>query len=163
MVNTKTKIMTSFVVVCVFCFLFFILGLINNNSVGNRFVLKGYKKSEENMDKHKVQDFTDYCKYYYDEEFDEKFASVSEYKVIQEEEVSKVVGYFDNFKQVMEDLNRKDEYDFDTSIIDAGDFVFIASKEGRPIGDSYYGKYDAYTVYFYDLGSHTLYYIHFNI
>ncbi len=162
MLNTKSKIIISFIVVCFACLCIFIQGLMNN-STGNDLIPKGYKKAEEHMDKYKIQDFTDYCKYYYDKEFDEKFASISEYKVIQEEDVSNVVGYFDNFKDVMKDLNRSKEYDFDTNNLDAGDFVYISTKEGRPIGDSNYGKYDDYTVYFYDLTSHTLYYIHFNI
>ena len=129
----------------------------------DKMILPGYSKSEESIDAFGFQDYIDYCKYYYDKDFDDKYASTKEYKVIQEEEVSNIVGYFDNFKEVNDSTKKVKNYDFDTGIIDAGDFVYIVTKEGREIGNSTYGKYDDYTVYFYDIASHTLYYIHSNI
>ena len=129
----------------------------------DKMILPGFIKSEESVDSFSFQDFIDYGKYYYDKDFDEKFASTKEYKVIQEEEVSNIVGYFDNFKEVNNSTNKIKNYHFDTGIIDAGDFVYVVTKEGREIGGSSYGKYDDYTVYFYDVASHTLYYIHSNI
>ena len=129
----------------------------------DKMILKGYSKSEEYLDKFVFQDYTDYCKYYYSKDFDEKFANTKEYRVIKEEDISNITGYFNNFKEVVESTDRIKKYDFDTSIIGAGDFVYIVTKEGKEIGNSSYGKYDDYTVYFYDNASHTLYYIHTNI
>ena len=133
------------------------------NLMRDKMILKGFNRSEEYIDKFQFQDFTDYCKYYYSKEYDEKFANVKEYGVIQEEEVSDVVGYFNNFNEVVKTTNKIKEYDFDTSIVGPGDLVYIVTKEGKEIGNSKYGRYDDYTVYFYDIASHTLYYIHTNI
>ena len=47
--------------------------------------------------------------------------------------------------------------------ISEGDYVLIETKEGKPIGDSFYGKYDNYSVYFFDTDSCVLYYLHSNI
>ena len=64
----------------------------------------------------------------------------------------------------MKSESRLDEYDFDTSVINEGDYVKIVTKEGQPInGDSTYGKYDNYSIYFFDIETLTLYYIHNNI
>ncbi len=41
--------------------------------------------------------------------------------------------------------------------------MLIETKEGKPIGDSFYGKYDNYSVYFFDTDSCVLYYLHSNI
>ena len=62
----------------------------------------------------------------------------------------------------MKTENRLDEYDFNQTCISAGDYVLIKTKEGEPIGDSYYEKYDNYTLYFFDTESLTLFYIHNN-
>ncbi len=59
--------------------------------------------------------------------------------------------------------NRSDEYDFSESNITQGDYVYIKTKEGEKSGNSYYDKFDYYTVYFFDLEQHTLYYIHNSI
>ncbi len=54
-------------------------------------------------------------------------------------------------------------YDFNPDSISEGDYVLIETKEGKPIGDSFYGKYDNYSVYFFDTDSCVLYYLHSNI
>ena len=59
--------------------------------------------------------------------------------------------------------NRMDEYTFDIASVSFGDYVRIETKEGKPIGESRYGKYDDYNVYFFDTDTKTLYYIHTNI
>ena len=60
-------------------------------------------------------------------------------------------------------MRQLDEYDFNESIINEGDYVKIKTKEGQPIGNSKYKKYDNYNVYFFDSETKTLYYIHSNI
>ena len=58
---------------------------------------------------------------------------------------------------------REKEYDFDINLITEGDYVKIKTKEGKKIGNSKYGKFDDYSVYFFDVETLTLYYIHNNI
>lgn len=69
-----------------------------------------------------------------------------------------VINYFYNFEQL-----EKENYDFNCNNINEGDYYYIKTKEGEKIGDSKYDKYDNYSIYLYDIESHTLYYIHSNI
>ena len=118
---------------------------------------KGYVKSEEYFDKEGIQDYSDYAKYIYDNE--EVIVNDNKYKKIGVDDIENIVSYFDDFYGVV----RFDEiYDFDTSIITEGDYVRIKTKEGEKMGDSTYGKYDNYSVYFFDKETLTLYYIHNN-
>ena len=63
----------------------------------------------------------------------------------------------------MESLERLNEYDFDVNSITENDYVRIVTKEGTPIGDSIYGRFDNYSVFLFDSETLTLYYIHNNI
>ena len=62
----------------------------------------------------------------------------------------------------LDDGKEKIYFIFDYEIIDENDYVRIKTSEGEPIGDREYGKYDNYDVYFFDVESLTLYYIHSN-
>lgn len=127
----------------------------------DRLILSGYYDSEEYWDKDGFQDYTDYCKYYYDSKYDNVFKRNSSYEKVEEKDIENLVGYFNDFSKWMS--NRNDEYDFDTKYITKGDYVAIKTKENEKIGNSYYEKYDNYTIYLYDIETHTLYYIHNNI
>ena len=63
----------------------------------------------------------------------------------------------------MKTSNRLNEYDFLNDYISEGDYFYIKTKEGEKIGNSYYGKYDNYTIYFFDTDQNILYYIHSNM
>lgn len=123
---------------------------------------RGYVSKEEYFDKNGWQDFTDYCKYYYSST---PVMEDSQYRMITESDVEDIKGYFSDFQRWMEAANRMEEYDFDESCITAGDYVRIRTKEGKPIGSEghTYGKYDNYTLYFLDVDSNVLFYIHSNI
>ena len=121
----------------------------------------GYTEKEEHYDPNGFQDYTDYCKYRYASA--DPFRNDERYHAVTAEETKAIIGYFSDFEGWMRSADRYDEYDFDWRCVNEGDYVFIMSKEGRPIGQSYYGKYDNYTVYFFDTESMILYYIHNNI
>ncbi|MBR5345699.1 MAG: hypothetical protein IK127_07720 [Clostridia bacterium] len=120
----------------------------------------GFVSKEEHFDPHGFQDYTDYCKYQYTST--EPFRKDTRYHFITDDEIENVSGYFEDFYRWMKTENRLDEYDFNQTCISAGDYVLIKTKEGEPIGDSYYEKYDNYTLYFFDTESLTLFYIHNN-
>ena len=122
---------------------------------------KGYIDKEEYIDPHGGQDFTDYCKYYYPN--DGVPAIHKNYQEVCEADFEEIQGYFSDFARRMETEDREGEYDFDPACITPGDYVRIRTKEGTPIGDSYYQKYDNYTVWFFDTEDCVLYYIHSNI
>ena len=125
------------------------------------YVLRGYTDSEEYYDKNGFQDYTDFCIYRYDSA--EKFIYSRLYNKVSENDVENIRSYFDNFKGWMEAENRLDEYSFDSASVSAGDYYHIETKEGEPIGQGKYSKFDNYSIYFFDVESKTLYYIHTNI
>lgn len=118
----------------------------------------GYISSKVYKDAKEFMDYTDFCIYRYDSVI--KIEEDSAYQMITDNDIEKIKGYFADFKKWMEVSNRLDEYSFDEKCISAGDYVFIKTKEGQPLGKSTYGKYDNYSVYFFDVDTVTLYYIH---
>ena len=95
----------------------------------------------------------------------------SEYfKPVTAESKTELLGYIDEFEQVIDSLRDGDEgadlvnnYRFSRDDIDEGDYLYIYDREGKPIGDGAYSKYDYYNVYFFDSQTTTLYYFHNNI
>ena len=121
----------------------------------------GYIDKEEYYDKDGFQDYTDYAKYVYDSK--DVIISNEDYKKLKQDDIQNIVGYFEDFSVLMESADRLSEFDFDISNINEGDYIKIKTKEGQKIGNGKYGKYDNYSVYFFDVESLTLYYIHNNI
>lgn len=136
-----------------------ILLLTGCNGTMNTEIPKGYISKTEYYDKDSIQDHTDYAKYIYDKIIVE---NDKDYKLVQDD-IDNVKSYFNDFKSVMESEERLNEYDFDIDSITENDYVRIITKEGTPIGDSTYGKFDNYSVYLFDSETLTLYYIHNNI
>jgi len=128
------------------------------SSFSDKAILKGYIDKDEYFDKEGFQDYTDYCKYYY-EESNNLFLESNIYSVVIEDNIENIRSYFTNFESMMD----SSEYDFDDSCISEGDYIYIKTKEWESSEDSKYTKFDDYTVYFYDTESATLFYIHSNI
>ena len=79
-------------------------------------------------------------------------------------------GYIDNFENWVNVTREGDDdnalvvnYHFSRADIDESDYLYIYDREGKPIGDGAYSKYDYYNVYFFDSQTTTLYYFHNNI
>lgn len=95
----------------------------------------------------------------------------SEYfKPVTAESKNELLGYIDEFEQVIDSLRDGDEgadlvnnYRFSRADIDESDYLYIYDREGKAIGDGVYSKYDSYNVYFFDSQTTTLYYFHNNI
>lgn len=136
-----------------------ILLLTGCNGTMNTEIPKGYISKTEYYYKDSIQDHTDYAKYVYDKIIVE---NDNNYKLVQDD-IDNIKSYFNDFKSVMESEERLNEYDFDINSITENDYVRIITKEGTPIGDSTYGKFDNYSVYLFDSETLTLYYIHNNI
>lgn len=116
-------------------------------------VPSGYIDKTEHFQEGGFQDYTDYCKYVYDSQA--QFVDNKEYKEVEDDDVEDIRSYFKNFESWMIELDRADEYDFDEGYIDLGDYVRVVTKEDN--------KFANYTIYFFDVESLTLYYIHNNI
>lgn len=110
------------------------------------------------------QDFTDYGIYTF-APFDE--AKLEENLYFEKvTDVENILSYFENFEGwLTEGEELSENYNFDKVWVDENDYVFINTEEGRTIGNSdcTYGKFDCYSVYFFDTDTWTLYYIHNNI
>ena len=69
-------------------------------------------------------------------------------------DIETIKGYFANFREWMNVEDRLDEYDFDPACIDTEDYFRLTER---------YPNYDDYTLWFFDMQTLTLYYIHTNI
>ena len=95
----------------------------------------------------------------------------SEYfKPVTAESKMELLGYIDNFENWVNVTREGDDdnalvvnYHFSRADIDESDYLYIYDREGKPIGDGTYSKYDYYNVYFFDSQTTTLYYFHNNI
>ena len=67
-------------------------------------------------------------------------------------------SYFDNFEGWLEYVDYKDKYDFQRNIIDTEDYFYIETNETEEEH-----KYWNYDVYFLDVQTKTLFFIHNNI
>lgn len=95
----------------------------------------------------------------------------SEYfKPVTAESKNELLGYIDEFEQVIDSLRDGDEsadlvnkYRFSRDDIDESDYLYISDRCGETIGEGVYSKYDSYNVYFFDSQTTTLYYFQNNI
>ena len=109
------------------------------------------------------QDYTDYCKYYYNKTSIKEFENHNKFKKVTEQDIKNIKSYLENFTKWVENQKYYEHYDFDLSQIKAGDYCYINDKEGKPIGQSTYQKYENYDLYYVDMEKNILYFIHNNI
>ncbi len=146
-----------------FFFLVFLLCLLTacgQPSASQTDIPDGFISSEEFFDPSGFRDYTDYCKYVYPSDFRPDADPL--YHPVDAREMQDLEGYYSDFRGWMEAEKRLGDYDFDPSLIGPGDYARVETREGEHTGKITYGKYDCYTVYFYDVESHTLFYIHQN-
>ena len=121
-------------------------------------------KSREFYTSGGFQDYTDYAKYTYDCVTSKTFESSKYFAVTTAEDMQEILSHIGNFEEWVEIVGRelKKNYDFDKTIVTEGDFFYIQTKAGKPIGQGTYGKFDNYTVYYFDVEAQILYYFHNN-
>lgn len=119
--------------------------------------------SKESYHSEGTQDYTDYCKYFYDEERINDFKNNDSFTIVDEKNIENIKNYFQHFEEFVKEENFSDKYDFNCDTqIKVGDYFYIITKEGVDIGDSRYGKFDYYDVYYVDMEKRILYFIHSN-
>lgn len=102
------------------------------------------------------QDYTDFCKYYYDEESVENFASHSEFQQVTETDIEDIKSYFADFENRVKTEEYYKNYDFDNKTqIKTGDYFCIITQNSND-------KFADYDVYYYDTEKFVLYFIHSN-
>ena len=115
------------------------------------------------------QDYTDYAKYYYDSV---DLTENEYFNKIQESDLAKIGEHLDDFESWIETYRENDpsreivvNYDFDRSIIDSEDYIYIDSEVFATTWDD--GTTDItlanYNLYFFNTQTQTLYYFHNNI
>ena len=134
--------------------------LILQNLFLNPYIPRGYTDCEEHREEIPWMDWTDFCWYQYPPDDDIKLPDT--YERVTEKDVHIIKGYFDNTRMCLEDANRLDEYKFDQASINKGDTWLLFTNEGKPRGNGVYGKYDIYTLYFFDKEASRLYYLNQN-
>lgn len=111
------------------------------------------------------QDYTDYAKYYYDSVTAKDIEASIYFTEATAEDVEEILLHIENFEARVEAIGGelKDNYDFDKTVVSEGDFFYIKTKYGEPIGEGTYGKFDDYTVFYFDVDAQILYYFYSNI
>ena len=115
------------------------------------------------------QDHTDYAKYYYDSV---DFTENKYFNKIQESDLTKINEHLEDFESWIETYRENDSsreivvnYDFDRTIIDSEDYIYIDSEKMTTTWDD--GTTTTtlanYNVYFFDTQTQILYYFHNNI
>lgn len=112
------------------------------------------------------QDHTDYAKYTYSS----PTLADNKYLVrLDKRRVERLNGYLDDFEKwvdLIREGNPKNElaenYDFDRSAIDDGDYYYIDGRYSETLSDIDYNDQSLYDIYFFDMQTNTLYYFHNN-
>lgn len=116
------------------------------------------------------QDYTDYAIYTYGD-LDESVLERNWFlHKISSHEIADIWAYIDDFEGWVwtyraggDDSELAAHYAFDRAVIDECDYIYIRTKEATPIGDGTCGRFDDYSVYFFDTNTNRLYYFHNNI
>lgn len=105
------------------------------------------------------QDFTDYAKYTY-RITESELEECESLHPVTEEDIPDILEYVEFFENVIEGSRDfpSESYDFDKSLISAGDSFFIYNHYEEPEKSFWFFK-----LYYFDLDTGTLYYFRFNI
>lgn len=115
---------------------------------------EGYIDKDEHYQQNGFQDYTDYAKYVYSDA--KIIKNNSNYKEVTNDDIIKIQKYFDETYTWLEKENRSNEFDFDNSCINQGDYVRIIDKYEKDSNTT------NYSIYFFDIETLTLYYVHSN-
>lgn len=111
------------------------------------------------------QDSTDYAKYTYESITMQHLVFSHYFREVTANDVEDILLHIQNIEEWVQIVGAElqENYDFDQNIISTGDYFYIKTKAGQPIGQGTYDQFDNYTVYYFDVDALTLYYFHNNI
>lgn len=118
-----------------------------------KYIEKGYYDKIE-YSEGEFQDYTDYNKYYYKAKYDKKFKENKNYTKVTKDNIEELTNYIIKFSTWMEDA--QNIYDFNLESINEGDLFYQKKDKNTK-------EYDYINIYYYDIETHTLYYMHSNI
>ena len=124
----------------------------------------GKYKEHEIYSQGEFQDYTEYAKYYYDSV---DFTDNKIFSKIQQADLDNLNEHLDDFESCIASYRENDEtreivvnYDFDRSLIDCEDYLYIDSEKHT---DNGYTVFVYYHIYFFDTQTNMLYYFYNNI
>ena len=87
-----------------------------------------------------------------------------EFKPVTDKATEYIASFFDDLEDWIEDEDIYSEYDLDKSSIDSKDYFYIENVETYGGDDpDWKDEYRTYDVYYFDIQSMTLYYLHIDI
>ena len=108
------------------------------------------------------QDFTDYGVWVFSPFAESKLEENPYFERVTD--VEDLCSYIDCYEgRISEESELSEHYHFEKTWIDTEDYYFLYTKEGDPIGNTTYRKFDNYDLYIFDLDTWTLYFFHSNI
>lgn len=133
-----------------------VIQVTEQDKYGPRWSLHGYE-DKEYYTSGGFGDFVDYGEYRFKEKKMKKFESSKYYTLVTDGDIEHIRTYFSDFEGWLHTVDYADEYSFDADAqINAGDYFYIYNEyDNQP-----YWNYD---VYYVDMESCTVYYIHANI
>ena len=103
-----------------------------------------------------AQDYTDYCKYFYNKDTIKQFENNTKFKKVSDSDLENIHSYFQDFKECIKEMEVYKNFDFDYKRqVKEDDYFYIVSKDG-------YDKFGYYDVYYVDMTNFILYFIHTN-
>lgn len=145
-----SNIITISLIVIILLMILPIIFLMNEDK---KYIEKGYYDMTE-YSNGIFQDYTHYNKYYYKSKYDKEFKENKYYIEVNEDNIEELTNYIKAFGGWME--KSSDVYDFNIESINKGDLFYQKIEENYP-------PYGYIHIYYYDIETHTLYYMHTNI
>ena len=132
---------------------------VNNEVYLPGLIDKEYYSSEPGRDSVK------YRKYMYEDtkELREKLEYHEKLMPVTDNATEYIASFFENFGDWAESVDFYSEYDLDKSCIDYGDYFYIENVEIHGGNTGLKDRYRTYDVYYFDIQSMTLYYLHIDI
>ncbi len=111
------------------------------------------------------QDSDDYAKYTYESVTAQRISKSWYFDEVTADDIEEILLHIENFEARIDGSEDEvtDNYDFDKSNVSVGDFFYLYTKDGEPIGDGTYDKFDFYDLYYFDVEGQILYYFHSDV
>lgn len=127
-------------------------------TTSHKAILEGYDSCDEHWDDG-FRDYTDYCVYYYNENYDDAFANSEYYSELTENDIAELLVFLEDFEGWVACFEGYEEwYGFiPNEQVEAGDYFKLDKKSS--VANN---KFENYDIYYYDVDQHILYFFHSN-
>ena len=121
----------------------------------------GFTTSNRHYDTESFRDYTDYAEYIYPDSSATAFQNHYAYKTVTEADIPELMEFFEDYNGWIKlREGYEDWYTFDAEAqVNHGDCFILMIDDP---GNSVYGKFHDYDIYYFDVQKNTLYYFHNN-